>query len=106
MLPPDDPTYSSDEDESSSTDSSDDNDEGGSGMDAANSFVAPSNAAMSAGRAPANAAGWRQSATAFLHDQQSQISAPAGQASGRADITAELHGGNSSSSTRFVLRLP
>ena len=96
MLPPDDPTYSSDDDESSSTDSSEDKDEDGNGMAAGNSFIAPAGAVMSAERAPPNAAGWRQSATAFLHDQQSQLSAAAAQAAGRTDITAELHGGNSS----------
>jgi hypothetical protein len=98
MLPPDEPTYSSDDDDSSSTDSSEHEDENDGGMVAGNSFVATADAGMSAAGAHANAESWRQSATAFLHGQPSEISAAAAQAAGRADTTADLDGGSSSAS--------
>ena len=102
MLPPDDPTYSSEDDESSSSDFSEaeDEDEDDGGTVADSSFVAAADAAVSsAGGAHATtAAGWRQSATAFLHDQSSQISTAAVEAARRADTAADIYGGSSSSS--------
>lgn len=101
MLPPDDPTYSSDDDESSSSASSEDEDEDARHIVADNGFAAPASAhaGMSAWGAHANVAGWRQSAAAFLHDQPSVVSRAGAKAPERADITADLHGGRSSSSS-------
>ena len=97
MLPPDDPTDSSDDDSSSSASSSEEDEDEGHTV-GGNGMAETAHAAMNAGGTHANAAGWRQSAAEFLHDNPSGALTTENVVAGRGEIAIDMHDGSSSSS--------